>query len=199
MADDEAAMRRFQRGAEAAYEEIVRRWESPMLSFFFRSVGDTDTAEDLRQELFVRLYTRRDSYRGDGSFRSWLFSIAVNLLRSHFRSRRNVVSIEEIEAGDGARCGESAPAAMVASADGTTAVIVAQRKEAARVVRQLLAELPDEDRAALLLRFFERLQYREIAEALGAPEPTVKSRVYRALERLRQMAAKKGLTAGDLL
>jgi RNA polymerase sigma-70 factor (ECF subfamily) len=190
--DDQTLMRLLQQGDEAAFEQIVRHWEKPMLNFFYRSLSDLDTAEDLRQELFVRLYAYRASYRGNGSFRAWLYQLATNLLRTHLRRAKTLVPLD----GNGTD-GEDNSSAVPDNAPPAGEVL--QRRESARLVREMLATLSSEDREALILRFYEGLRYGEICQALDIAETSAKSRVYRAIERLRQMVAERGLSAADLL
>jgi len=185
-------MNLLQQDDETAFEQLVRRWETPMLNFFYRAMGDLDEAEDLRQDLFVRLYTYRASYRGDGTFRAWLYQLATNLLRSHLRRTKTVVSLDAVES-DGAS--ESPEVSDTVPTVGE----IAQRGERERLLRQLLERLAPDDREALLLRYYEELPYREISQALNIAETSAKSRVYRAIEKLRQLVAERGLTAGDLL
>ena len=192
MADDERLMRQFQQGGEAAYEELVQRWETPMLNFFYRALGDFDAAQDLRQDLFVRVYQHRDSFEGRGTFKAWLYSIATNLLRTHFRKARPMASL------DGAP-GEGAPETPEPPAPGESACEAVLRGELSVLVRRLLDSLPPDDRQALVLRFYEHLPYHEIAAVLGVAEPTAKSRVYRALERLRRKVVARGLTVAELI
>ncbi|MBM3334586.1 sigma-70 family RNA polymerase sigma factor [Candidatus Sumerlaeota bacterium] len=191
-ADDQILMRQLQEGDQTAFEQIVRHWEQPMLNFFYRSVGDLDAAEDLRQDLFVRLYTYRSSYRGDGTFRAWLYQLATNLLRSYLRRPRPAFSLD----GD-TPDSESERLEMHDQAPRASEII--QRQQSEQIVRQMLDGLSPDDREALVLRFFEGLPYGEICQALGIAESSAKSRVYRAIERLRKMIARQGLTASDLL
>lgn len=190
--DDNTLMRLFQEGRDDAYEQLVRRWDGPMLNYFYRLVGDLEMAEDLRQDLFVRLYARRDTFRGNGTFRAWLYSIATNLARTHFRRVKKRARIEDLETNSGRDAQEIADSAPPATEQ-------IRRNESARLVRQLLAALSAEEREALTLRFYEGLKYAEIAGVLDLPEPTVKSRIYRAIDRLRATAVERGLTAGELL
>jgi len=190
---DEALMRRFQAGDEAAYETLVRRWEDRLLTFFHRALGDADAAEDLRQELFIRLYLRGASYRADGSVLAWVYAIANNLIRSHYRKAKWNGSRRETEGGEDADPIEGA----VSPAPGSREV--AQRNERARLVRGLLAALPERDREVLLLRYFGGLRFGEIARTIGIGEPAAKLRAIRAVERLRRLAVERGLTARELL
>jgi len=192
VATDEPLMDRFQQGDDNAFEQIVRRWEGRMLNFFYRGVGDVDTAKDLRQELFLRLYVHGKSYRGEGSFVAWLYSVAANLLRSRLaKARRQAPALdpdpdepsEPVEAVDG----------------GPMPDTIAQHHERARLVREMLADLATRDREVLVLRFFGNLRFEEISKVLGIGESAAKLRAIRALERLRRMIAERGFTTGDLL
>ena len=192
MGDDQALIRLLQQGDQTAFEQIVRHWQQPMLNFFYRSVGDLDVAEDLRQDLFVRLYTYRASYRGNGTFRAWLYQLAANVLRTYLRRVKTFVPLD----GDKAD-GEESRLELAGSEPPASEIV--QRHDTARVVREMLATLSPEDREALMLRFYEGLRYNEICRALNMAETSAKSRVYRAIERLRHLAAERGLTADELL
>ena len=192
--DDQALMRLLQQDDEAAFEQIVRQWEQPMLNFFYRAVGDLDLAEDLRQDLFVRLYTYRASFRGNGTFRAWFYQLATNVLRTHFRRVKTFIPLEDKRPD-----GESESDAADIASDQPSVGEIAQRRDRERVVREMLAALSPEDREALVLRFYEGLRYPEICQALDIAETSAKSRVYRAIERLRNLAAERRLCASDLL
>ena len=192
MATDESLMRQFQDGSKDAFEQIIRRWEKPMLAFFYRAVGHLDTAKDLRQELFLRLFSRGRSYRGEGAFRSWLFSIAANLIRNHFKRER---PSESDSSADAEQPSERADLPD----DCAKADDVARRTERARLVRQMLAALSTQDRQLLTLRFFGDLPFEEIARVVGISKGAAKVRACRALQRLRRIAAQQALSVGDLL
>lgn len=185
-------MSQFQQGCDRSYEEIVRRWESRMLSFFYRAVGDMDTAKDLRQELFVRLYVRGESYRGNGSLGAWLYSIATNLIRTYFRNVRKARPAEDLDAVQESELAEP-------SRNGAAAAEVVQQNERARLVREMLGALSPKDRDVLILRFFGDLRFREIARILGVPEGAARVRAYTALDRLRRVIEERGFHARDLL
>jgi RNA polymerase sigma-70 factor (ECF subfamily) len=185
-------MSQFQLGTDAAFEQLVRRWEQPMLGFFCRMTGDVDTAEDLRQDVFVRLYVHKSTYRGDGTFRAWLYRLATNVLHSHHRRAR----VRPGDAGAGWNHTEAVadvPAKEPSPGDN------ARSGETTSLVRELLDDLSPLDRQALVLRFFEGLRYGEIARAMDIAESSAKSRVYRAVERLRSLVARRGLTADEML
>jgi len=189
---DETLMKRFQQGDDNAFEQIVRRCERRMLTFFYHATGNMDIARDLRQDLFLRLYVNGRSYRGEGRFVAWLYAIATNLLRSHFRNARTHAPAAEPDpdhASDPAEVPDGRP----------TGDEVVRRKERARLVHELLATLSAGDREVLILRFFGRLRFGEISRVLGTTEGTARCRAYAALERLRRVIDERGFHAGDLL
>jgi len=189
---DETLMTRFQQGDDHAFEQVVRLWEGRMLTFFYRATGDMDTARDLRQDLFLRLYVNGASYRGEGRFVAWLYAVATNLLRSHFRKSGPCAPAPEPNPGhspDAAEVPDSRP----------TAAAIARRNERARLVRELLAALSTKDREVLTLRFFGNLRFGEISRVLGTTEGTARVRAYAALERLRRVVDERGLNANELL
>lgn len=172
---DEEAMARVQRdGDHRAFGLIVCRWEGAILRLCTRMTGDAHRGEDLTQEAFTRLYSQAASYRHGARVSTFLWRLAVNLCLDELRkAKQRIGSIQDEEnAGD-------APVAALPSP--LTATLHAERAEQ---VREALARLPDHYRAVVVLRHYEGLKFREIAEVLGIPEGTVKSRMAEALERL---------------
>jgi len=163
-----------------------------MLRFFYRAVGDMETATDLRQELFVRLYLKSKTYRGDGSFSAWLYGIAANLVRAHFRKARRLFVVRDSEPDEQAEFKEALDGSVRADE-------AARRSERSRFLREMLAALSPRDRQVLMLRFFGSLSFREISQALGMTEVTARVHALRGIKRLRDLAVERGLTSGDLL
>jgi RNA polymerase sigma-70 factor (ECF subfamily) len=180
---DEQAMWRVQQvDDEAAFSQLVHRWEGPIQGLCERMTGDAHAAEDLAQETFVRVFARRKEYQVEGKFSTWLWRIALNLcydeLRRRQRRGRNTFE------GDG---GE--PLAILeafTTADSAPDSLVAER-ERSGMVRRALDELPEIYRTVLVLRHYEDLKFREIADVLGVPEGTVKSRMSEALSQFGQL------------
>jgi RNA polymerase sigma-70 factor (ECF subfamily) len=168
MQTDEELMIAFRGGERAAFEEIFCRYRDPIWRFFRRRVADPERAEELAQDTFLGLLQAARRYEARATFRSYVFSIAFNvLLASRRKSRR--------EAAD--ELGAIEPPAPVAD---LTAVIW---------VRQALAELDAQDREVLMLREFDALTYDEIAALLQVPIGTVRSRLFRARLALRERLA----------
>lgn len=180
---DEELMRRLQAGEDAALAPLMHRWEGPVKRFIFRLVGNTTEAEDLAQEVFVRVYTKRTSYRSGAKFSTWCFSIAANQAKNRLRwwRRRPALSLDAWteaggEAADESSLGEQASGAAV-------------RHEQRVAVQQAVAALPVDLRTALVLFEYEQQSVIEIAEALHCTPKAVENRLYRARQKLGQVLA----------
>ena len=180
-ATDDDLMRAVQAGEEAAFRLLYRRYERRLLAFLVPYLGDPALAEDLLQETFLRVFRQRASYEPRSAFRTWLFAIARNLALDQLRrlrSRRESSSpFEEASqvGGDPEGLPDPAPDALGVLAG----------RDAATALRAALLELPEEERAVILLSRLEGLRYREIAEILGSTEGAVKIRAHRALLALQ--------------
>ena len=173
---DEELMQRLQGGEDAALAPLMQRWEGPVKRFIFRIVGNTAEAEDLAQEVFVRIYTKRSSYRLGAKFTTWCFAIAANLAKNRLRwwRRRPTLSLNAwIEAG-----GE---AAEVSAAENEI-----ERREQIAAVQTAVAALPVDLRTALVLFEYEEQSMNEIAAVLGCTAKAVENRLYRARRQLKE-------------
>lgn len=168
-------MVRVQQGDEAAFGQLMERWELPVKSVIARLVFNASEAEELAQETFVRLWQQRDRFRDGAAFRPWVFAIAVNLARNRLRwwRRRPTVQLEAWTETASDRAGADAGAAGL------------ERGERAAAVRDAIAALPAELREAIVLFEYEQLSQQEIALAVGATPKAVETRIYRAREKLR--------------
>lgn len=174
---DAELMTRWQRGDEAAFEQLVRRWQQPMARFLFRLTGCAETVHDLCQEVFLRLYAARAGYRENGNFSGWLYRVALNVARDAARRRRHLPALlERAEPVD----------------PGAPAEAIYQRRELAHLVAEAVAELPEPLRVVLALRHDEGLSFEEIARLTGSPASTLKSRFAAALRELRIRLVRHG-------
>ncbi len=185
---DEQLMRRFQRGEARAFETLMRRHRTPIHSFLCRLLGDPARAEDLLQETFLRVVKGAAGWEPRALVRTWLFTIARNLAADEARRR----VFRDTEPLDAARPGEAPRGDRVAGAgrapdDAAGDALLRPRLEAA------LAALPAEQREVFLLREHAGLSFPEIAEATGANENTVKSRLRYALLALRDRLEAQGV------
>ncbi|MGH7322160.1 MAG: RNA polymerase sigma factor [Candidatus Rokuibacteriota bacterium] len=160
-------------GDPTAFQALYERHRRVMFAFLLRSVADRPTAEDLLQETFLRVFTRREGYRPTAAFRTWLFTIARNLLIDRFRKTRGTTGV------NGTAALETVPAPDASPLERAGARELAERLEAG--VRQL----PPSQREILLLSRFAGLNHQEVAEVTGASPEGVRVALHRALRRLR--------------
>ena len=181
-ARDRADMERLAAGHDAALNDLMERHATPVFHFLCRMVGNEDDASDLAQETFVRVFRARASFRTNEKFSTWLFTIAANLARNHFRwrSRHPDISLE-IETGEAEQTlGSTLPANNPAPNE------QALTTERAEAVRAAVGKLPEDLREAIVLCEWEELRVAEAAEILETTPKAVESRLYRARQILRE-------------
>ncbi len=169
-------------GDDASFELLLGKYRAPLMHFLFRMVRDAATAEDLAQEVFLRVYRARKKYAPSAKFTTWLFRIATNLALNAIRDSRNEkmgVSIDEPAGG-----GEEKPRMDVPDKGPGMVERMMERDRAATIKRAILA-LPAKQRAAVLLHKYHDLDYDEIARVLDCSESALKSLLFRAYETLR--------------
>ncbi|MEE9305869.1 MAG: sigma-70 family RNA polymerase sigma factor, partial [bacterium] len=171
-------------GDEAAFERLVARHGSAVLNTIRRFVGDTGRAEELAQEVFLRLWRAAPRYQPTAAFRTWLFTIVKRLCWNELRRSGREVSIDE-ELGEGSP-GEVAARLAVGDPLPEERLLATER---ARAVRAAIGELPPAQRMAVICRRYEELSYEEIAQALDTTVPAVKSLLVRARRTLAQRLA----------
>lgn len=173
-----------QEGREAAYRELVRRYERPVFSLIFRMVRDREVSEDLAQDTFIKVLNHIDKYRPEFKLSSWLFKIANNVAIDHLRKRQlDTVSID------------GSPHALSAAEVEATSFDVVARQESAleemearelgSAIERAIQKLRPEYRACIMLRHVEGRSYEEIAATLDLPLGTVKTYIHRARHQLR--------------
>ena len=172
-------------GRDAAFRELVRRYERPVFSLVFRLVRDRDTAEDLAQETFVKVLNNIDRYRPEFKFSSWLFKIAHNVAIDSLRKRTlETVSLE------GSRYATSTDEMQATSvravSAGESPLEELESRELGSAIEKAIAGLRPEYRACILLRHVEDRSYEEIAATLDLPLGTVKTYIHRARHELRE-------------
>ncbi len=177
---DQQLVQRAQRGDLRAFDLLVLKYQGRIAALVSRYVSDAGELEDVTQEAFIKAYRALGKFRGDSAFYTWLYRIAVNAAKNHLvaKGRRPGAdaTIEDAEGLDeGGLLSESAsPEAL------------AMGGELAEVVESALNGLPDELKAALMLRELDGLSYDDIADVLGCPVGTVRSRIFRAREAIDQ-------------
>ena len=181
---DQEVVLRARSGQEAAYRELIRRYERPVFALLFRMVRDRELAEDLAQETFVKALNAIDSYRPEFKFSSWIFKISNNAAIDHLRRRElDTLSL------DGSPHAET-PEAMQATALQIGArqespLDTVEAKELGSAIEAAIGSLRPEYRSCILLRHVEGRAYEEIAEMLNLPLGTVKTYIHRARNELR--------------
>jgi RNA polymerase sigma-70 factor (ECF subfamily) len=190
-------MGRVQAGSEDAFEELVTRYQGPILGYLTGMLSDRDEALDATQETFVRLFTRADRHRAQGSFRAWLYKMATNVALDLLRKRRRRRWVRLFEpagasavSGDGSGVSaEAARAPLPWTGAPSSALGGLLADERAAAVQRAVATLPAVYRTALILKDLQDLPYEDVAGALGVSAGTVKSRVNRARNLLRDKLA----------
>jgi len=164
-------------GDVGAFNDLVARWETSLYRFVVRYLGDTEEARDVCQEAFLKAYTNLDRFRHQAKFSSWLYQIALNQCRTQFRRKkaRPTVSLDEDDQLGHLRL-------VPAAGDSPDASAI--KSQHAVELQSALAQLPEDQRTAIILKEYHGLKFREIAEILETPESTVKSRLYHGLESL---------------
>jgi RNA polymerase sigma-70 factor, ECF subfamily len=174
-----------QQGREAAYRELIRRYERPVFSLVYRMVRDRELAEDLTQDTFIRVLNHVDRYRPEFKFSSWLFKIANNVAIDHLR-RRHLETVS-MEGSPHAATPEAVEATSFEVAGlQESALDELEAKELGSAIEVAIGRLRPEYRSCILLRHVEGRSYEEIAATLDLPLGTVKTYIHRARHELRK-------------
>jgi len=179
---DAQIMLRVKAGDDSAFDYLVQKYRRPMLSFMFRMAHNAAAAEDLAQEVFLRVYRSRETYEASAKFTTWLYRIATNLAVNHARDRRHerpetTVSLDEPD--------ENTGMTMDVADSSMTAEEAIVRRERMTAIRRRVQALPERQRMAVLLHKYQQMDYRQIAEVLKLSESAIKSLLFRAYETLR--------------
>ncbi len=174
-------IRRCLKGDQLAWEAIVRQYRRKVFNVAYKFVGKHDEAEDLTQDVFLKIFKSLDTFDRRANFQTWLISVSRNLCIDHYRSVR-----KERETID--RDVDAAELSPVSA--GQSQVAALEQRDRVELLRQALASLPKTLRTAVLMRDLQELSYHEIAEALRLPEGTVKSRINRGRTELARQIKK---------
>jgi RNA polymerase sigma-70 factor, ECF subfamily len=168
---DSELVRQIQSGDSAAFDELMRRYKRPVVNFVYRMLGNAADADDVTQEVFVRVYQNLDGYRLETKFSTWLFALARNAAIDHlrWRARHRTESIES--------------ASQFAAPSGTADVVAT--REIGEEIAAAVAKLPQDQRTALVLSEYHGFSYADIADVMRCSEKSVESRLYRAKQTLR--------------
>lgn len=180
---DEELMARFQAGDAAAMEELFARFQKPLFNFFYRMVSRRETAEDLVQETFLKLCRFGHTFCGESAkFTTWLYSVAGNQCRDHLRhsARRPETTAADLEQD----YTDDQPETPNVAGDSPVEEHL-MRMELREELQTAIKSLPEKERAAIILREYHGLEYKDIAETLQCPIGSVKVLIFRARQRLR--------------
>ena len=174
-------------GLEGGFEELVRRYQRPISAYVYRMVGDYDCALDLTQEIFIKIYASLSRYRPEFKFSTWIYKIAHNAAIDHLR--RNAGRERSINRGT-----ESEPQQLTIESKGLSPEQQSEREERRMEIESVVRLLPTAYRELIVLRHSQDLTYEEIVEVTGLPLGTVKNRLFRAREMMRQQFLLRGIT-----
>ena len=177
---DEELVARATAGDLESFNQLVSRWERPIYALAYRTLGREEDARDVVQEAFLRAYRGLKGFKGQAKFSSWLYRITLNLCRDWIRKERRAPIVQVPEGTDPV---DLADAQASPTESGEELV---SRREMSRAVSKAMAELPEEQRTAILLKEYHGLTFQEIADMLQCPLSTVKTRLYQGLSVLRR-------------
>jgi RNA polymerase sigma-70 factor (ECF subfamily) len=180
---DAQVMLRVKTGDESAFTYLVEKYRRPMVGFMYRMCHNPSSAEELAQEVFLRVYRSRSSYEASAKFSTWLYRIAMNLAVNHARDTRherpeNTLRLDEPDRETG-----TTPDLPDASASAEENII---RRERLAAIRQKVEGLPERQRLAVIMHKYQQMDYRSIGEVLKLSESATKSLLFRAYETLRE-------------
>ena len=181
---DEELVARSIGGDSDSFNQLVLRWERPIYALAYRTIGREEDARDVCQETFLRAFRALPAFRGQAKFSSWLYRIALNLCHDWVRRQRRA---PVLQAPEGVDLMELA----AATEPSESIEDLVARKGMAELVQRIMADLPEEQRTAIVLKEYHGMTFREIADLVGCPLSTVKTRVYQGLSVLRRELAKR--------
>jgi len=180
---DAEIMLRVKTGDQSAFEYLVQKYRRPMISFMYRMARSSAVAEDLAQEVFLRVYRSRETYEASAKFSTWLYRIATNLAVNHARDTRHErpevqVSLDEPDDDTGTTL-ELPDASLNAEQQQV-------RRERLLAIRRRVEALPEQQRLAVIMHKYQQMDYKQIADVLKKSESATKSLLFRAYETLRE-------------
>ncbi len=180
---DAEIMLKAKAGDQAAFDYLVQKYRRPMVSFMYRMARNSAAAEDLAQEVFLRVYRSRESYEASAKFTTWLYRIATNLAVNHARDTRHErpevqVSIDEPDEESGTTL-----EVPDRSLNAEQSMVVRERMMA---IRSRVEALPEQQKLAVIMHKYQQMDYKQIADVLKKSESATKSLLFRAYETLRE-------------
>jgi RNA polymerase sigma-70 factor (ECF subfamily) len=181
--DDAAIMLELRAGNMAGFDYLIQKYRKPIIHFMYRMVHNQAIAEELAQEVFLRVYRSRDTYRAEARFSTWLYRIATNLGVNHARDTRHertasTLYLDEVDSETG-----TTPDVADSTPGAESSMLRRERLEA---IRQHVLALPERQRMAVLMHKYEGMDYRQIGDVLKLSESATKSLLFRAYQTLRE-------------
>jgi RNA polymerase sigma-70 factor (ECF subfamily) len=173
-------IKRFVAGDEAAFRDIINRFKNNLYSFLMRFLNQQDLVEDVFQETFLQVYTSRSTFDTSRPLRPWLFTIAANKARDALRKQQRTTMASFGTISDAADMSIDDVVNTLTSFE-TTPYEEVEKGETAGLVRQIIADMPENLREILLLAYFDQFSYKQMAQILGIPIGTVKSRLHTSI------------------
>ena len=174
-------------GIEGSFEELVRRYQRPISAYVYRMVGNYESALDLTQEIFIKVYNSLERYRAEFKFSTWIYKIAHNAAVDHLR--RTATREQSLVVGP-----EGDQFELPIESSRLSPEQESERRERRVEIETVVRALPANYRELIILRHSQDLSYEEIVEVTGLPLGTVKNRLFRAREMMRQQFVEKGIT-----
>lgn len=176
---DEELVKRVQAGDKTAFDALVRKYQHKIINLVSRYVHDSSAAQDVSQEAFIKAYRGLSSFRGDSAFYTWLYRIAINTAKNHLVSQNRRTPDYEVDAQDAEQMGGESALKEYATPEGELL-----SEEIQSAVQRTIETLPEDLKTAITLRELEGMSYEEIAQTMGCPIGTVRSRIFRAREAI---------------
>jgi RNA polymerase sigma-70 factor (ECF subfamily) len=183
MNTDKSLIEAHCRGDQKAFGEIINRYGDSVLGYLMRMTGDKEQAEDLFQETFKKVHEKSHTFKGS-ELKSWLFKIATNVTYDGFRKKQRA-ELQGLKVNFSNTNGDD-PVSNAAADSSFNPSVATAKAEQVEQVRRAVESLPDKQKAALVLAYYQQLSYREVAIALDCSIGTVKTQMYRALKTLAQ-------------
>ncbi|MCA1057625.1 RNA polymerase sigma factor [Rossellomorea aquimaris] len=175
MSEDQQLIQEILRGSQAAMEVLTRKYYKDVFAFVYRKIGNRDLAYDLTQEIFIKVIRKLGSYSNSGSFKSWMFTIAVNHCRDYWKSAEHQRTQKQSELTE------------YLTNEKTNVSYIFAQKETRERVKAAISELPDYQGDAIILKYYHDMKIHEIASVTDASESTVKSRLRQGLGKLANL------------
>lgn len=172
---DEQLVDLIRQGDEAAYRVLMERYQDYVYTLIYRMVEHRETAEDLTQEVFLKLFRSVERFRGDSQLKTWIYRLTVNLVTDYRRSRKRKpyeAILDKVKGWFGDRKEEPEAKTLL--------------REEQQTIQQLLADLPDKYKLVMYLYHYKQLSYQEISDATGLPIKTIETRLYRGKSMLKE-------------